>query len=224
MHTYGSAEQIEALLDMLSATNIEYKPTADLLQRGELARRQAHIGAMEAGATRIGEYQPSLIPGHLQTAEYTRALLDLPGSARSKGTSQDELDRIVVGRLKRQELMRESGRRWQFITGETALWAAPNGLDVQVAQLLHVITVSKIPGVEVGVIPLRAPMPVVPMSGFRVLDDELVILETLDGEKPLQGSRAIPLLRAFEVLRIASLTGSDAVDLIQRVAAELGKA
>jgi transcriptional regulator with XRE-family HTH domain len=31
-HTYAPAEQIEALLDMLSAAHVEYTPTADLLK------------------------------------------------------------------------------------------------------------------------------------------------------------------------------------------------
>lgn len=80
-HTGASTEQIEALLDMLSAARVEYTPTADLLTRGALARRQAHLGAMEAAATRIGEYQPAFLPGLVQTPAYTRALLELPGSA-----------------------------------------------------------------------------------------------------------------------------------------------
>ncbi|MGH3901962.1 MAG: Scr1 family TA system antitoxin-like transcriptional regulator [Pseudonocardiaceae bacterium] len=55
-----------------------------------------------------------------QTPAYTRALLELPGSARSKGASDAELDKIVAARAKRQELLSEPGRRWQFVIGETA--------------------------------------------------------------------------------------------------------
>lgn len=221
-HTYLSAEQTEDVLDMLSATNIDYKPTVDLLRRGELARRQAHIGAMEAAATRIGEYQPAFLPGLLHTADYARALLELPGSARSKGASDSEIEAIIAGRLKRQERMLEPGRRWQFVIGEAALWSPPDGLEVQVSQLDHLVTVCEILDVELGVIPLRAPMPVMPVTGFRVLDDELVFVESLDGEDVVSDSvRVAPLLQAFETLRAASVTGSEAVVLIQCVPAEL---
>ena len=220
-HTYASAEQTEALLDMLSATHVTYVPTADLLRRGELARRQAHIGAMEAAATRIDEYQPALVPGLVQIPDYTRALLELSGSARSKGASDAVLDGIIAGRLRRQELLLESGRRWQFVFGETALWSPPGALEVQAAQLDHLVAVSDLPGVELGVIPLRSPMVIIPVSGFRVLDDELVFVESLAGEQVLEGEQITPIVRAFEALRRAAVTGPDAVALIHRVAAGL---
>lgn len=219
--TDASAEQTEALLDMLSAANVEYIPTADLLRRGALARRQAHIGAMEAAATRIGEQQPGLIPGLVQIPSYSRALLDLPGSARSKGASDDELGKMIEARAKRQQLILEPGRCWQFIIGETALWSAPGGLQVQAAQLDHLVVVCGLPGVELGVIPLRAPMPIVPLSGFRILDDEFVFVESLAGEQRFAGAQISPIIEAFEVLRGTAVMGPAAVTLIQQVAAEM---
>lgn len=220
-HTYASAEQIEALLDMLSAAHVEYTPTADLLKRGALARRQAHIGAMEAAASRIGEYQPAFIPGLVQIPAYSRALLDLPGSARSRGASDEELDQIIAGRARRKELLREPGRRWQFVIGEPALWSAPGGLDVQEAQLDHLAAVGELPGIELGVVPLRAPMPVMPLSGFRLLDEEFVFVESLAGEQRLEGSEITPILRAFEAVRHAAVTGTEVVALIRRVRGKL---
>ncbi|MGB9279201.1 MAG: helix-turn-helix transcriptional regulator [Pseudonocardiaceae bacterium] len=221
-HTGASTEQTEALLDMLSAARVEYTPTADLLTRGALARRQAHLGAMEAAATRIGEYQPAFLPGLVQTPAYTRALLELPGSARSKGASDTELERIVAARGKRQALLSEPGRRWQFVIGETALWSSPGTTEIQLEQLDHLVTVREVPGVEIAVIPLRAPMPVLPLSGFRLLDDEFVFVESLAGEQRLDDPEEIaPIIRAFEVLRDAGVTGGQALALIQRVAAEL---
>ncbi len=221
-HTGASSEETEALLDMLSAARVEYTPTADLLARGALARRQAHIGAMEAAATRIGEYQPAFLPGLVQTPAYTRALLELSGSARSKGASDAELDRIVAARAKRQALLSEPGRRWQFVIGETALWSAPDTREVQLDQLDHLVVVSELPGVELGVIPLRAPMPALPLSGFRLLDDEFVFVESLAGEQRLDDPEEIaPILRAFKVLRGAAATAGQTTALIQRVAAEL---
>jgi hypothetical protein len=221
-HADASSEQTEALLDMLSAARVAYTPTADLLTRGALARRQAHLGAMEAAAIRIGEYQPALLPGLVQIPAYTRALLELSGSARSKGASNQELDRIVAARSKRQALLSESGRRWQFVIGETALWSSPGTAEVQLHQLDHLVAVSEIPGVELTVIPLRAPMPVLPLSGFRLLDDEFVFVESLAGEQRLDDPEEIaPIIRAFEALRDAAATGDQSLTLIQRVAVEL---
>ncbi len=221
-HTGASSEQIEELLDMLSAARVEYTPTADLLARGALGRRQAYIGAMEVAATHIGEYQPAFLPGLVQIPAYTWALLELPGSARSKGASDTELDRIVAARGKRQALLSEPGRCLQFVIGETALWSSPGTAEVQLDQLDHLAVVSEFPGVELAVIPLRAPMPVLPLSGFRLLDDEFVFVESLAGEQRLDDPEEIaPIIRAFEVLRGAAVTGRQVVALIQRVAAEL---
>ncbi len=224
-HTGASTEQTEALLEMLYAASVEYTDythTAHLLAGGSLARRQARIEATEAAATRIGEYQPAFLPGLVQIPAYARALLELPGSARSKGASDTELERIVAARGKRQALLFEPGRRWQFVIGETALWSCPGTTRVQLEQLDHLVTVSEVPGVELAVIPLRAPMPVLPLSGFRLLDDEFVFVESLAGEQRLDDPEEIaPIIRAFEVLRDAGVTGDQVVALIQRVAAEL---
>jgi transcriptional regulator with XRE-family HTH domain len=221
-YTYASAEETEALLDMLSAAHIEYIPTADLLRRGGLARRQAHLGAMEAAAGRIGEYQPAFIPGLLQIPAYTRALLDLPGSARSKGATDADCEAVIAARARRQAIITEPGHRFQFVIGEIALWSAPDGTDAQRKQLEHLIATIDLPDVELGVIPLRSPMPVAPLSGFRLLDAELVFIESLTGEQVLTETDAItPVIEAFEVLRAAATTGRGALALIRSVASEM---
>ncbi|MGH3885038.1 MAG: helix-turn-helix domain-containing protein [Pseudonocardiaceae bacterium] len=220
-YTGASDEQTQALINMLSAARVEYTSTTDLLRRGALALRQADIGAMEAAATRIGEYQPAILPGLVQIPAYSRALLELPGSARSKGASDAELDRIITARAKRQELLHEPGRRWQFVIGETALLSAPGGPQVQRAQLDHLVVVSDLPGIQLGVIPLRA-MPVVPLSGFRLLDEEFVFVESLAGEQRLDDPEDIaPIIRAFDALRSAAMSGVQVIAMIQRVASEL---
>ncbi|MGH3799817.1 MAG: Scr1 family TA system antitoxin-like transcriptional regulator [Pseudonocardiaceae bacterium] len=47
---------------------------------GGIADRQAEIGAAEAGAALLRGYQPSLIPGIVQTVPYARELLTIPGA------------------------------------------------------------------------------------------------------------------------------------------------
>jgi Domain of unknown function (DUF5753) len=122
---------------------------------------------------------------------------------------------VVVGRFGAGAHRTPPGKRKCGAAGP------PAELEVQVAQLDHLVLIRELLGVELGVVPLNAPMPVVPLSGFRVLDDEFVFVESLAGEQRLDGLSITPILRAFDVLRAASLTGPDAVALIQRVAAEL---
>jgi transcriptional regulator with XRE-family HTH domain len=214
------AERTEQLLDMFSATQVEYTPTADLVRRGTLARRAAHLGAMEAAASRIGEYQPALIPGLLQVPAYSAALLRLPGSAsRCAGDAERLYAEIIAARGRRAELLAEPGRRWQFVIGEPALWSAPGAVDVQITQLNHLLLVMGLSGVELGIVPVRARMPVMPLSGFRLLDEEFVYIETLYGEQRYS-ERIEPIIGAFEAARQAAARGPDAAALIARAAAE----
>ena len=63
---------------------------------------------------------------------------------------------------------------------------------------------------------------VMPLSGFW-LDEDAVYIETLTGEQQLTGLDDIAVYaKAFELLRVASLAGQDAVALIQRVAGDCG--
>jgi hypothetical protein len=127
---------------------------------------------------------------------------------------------IITARARRQDLLREPGRRWQFVVGETALWSAPGDLDVQITQLNHLMLITGLSSVELRIIPTRAPMPIMPLSGFRLLDEEFVYIETLYGEQRYS-ERITPIIDAFEATRRAGVTGRDTVALIQTVAAEL---
>lgn len=217
-HTDAEAEA-DALFDLLAAARVEYTAIADLLRaEGGLAGRQAQIAAMEAAATRIGEYQPALVPGLLQTAAYARAVLEL-GSARAKGASDEEIEGTVAGRIRRQAVLYEPGKRLQFVLGEAALWSAPGSAQVQAGQLDRLIAVAGLATVELGVVPLRAPMVVIPLSGFRVLDEELAFVESIVGTQRLDDPQEIePAVNAFETLRAAAVTGTDALALIRRAA------
>jgi hypothetical protein len=64
-------------------------------------------------------------------------------------------------------------------------------------------------------------MPVMPLSGFRLLDEEFVFVESLAGEQRLEGSEITPILRAFEAVRHAAVTGTEVVALIRRVRGKL---
>jgi hypothetical protein len=63
-------------------------------------------------------------------------------------------------------------------------------------------------------------MPIMPLSGFRLLDEEFVYIETLY-EEQRYSERITPIIDAFEATRRAGVTGRDTVALIQTVAAEL---
>ena len=61
-------------------------------------------------------------------------------------------------------------------------------------------------------------MPVLPLSGFRSLDDEFVFVESLVGEQRLDDPEEIaPIVRAFDALRDAAVDGLTHQDITAAV-------
>lgn len=108
----------------------------------------------EATADALYICEHSLIPGPLQTEDYARAVFD----TRPK-TSMAEVERLVAARLARQEILTREDPPppmvWILID-EQALYRPVGGPEVMYAQLMHVVEVSRLPNVSVGVVPYTA--------------------------------------------------------------------
>ncbi len=218
----GAGPGVEAeLLGLLADARVEYVNARDVQRGGGLAGRQASEATIEAQATRVCEYQPAVIPGLVQTAAYARSLLALPGGPASHGASQADVDALVAERVRRQDVLYQPGRRIQLVVGEAALHSppGPGSAEALRGQLDRLVTVAGLATVELGVLPLAAPMPAMPMSGFAVLDDAVVLVETLTGEQRLDEPDEVAVYtQAFDRLLAAALVGEHAADLIRRTA------
>lgn len=103
-----------------------------------------------------------------------------------------------------------------LVIGEVALLSMPGGPDVRAGQLEKLASVAGLRGVEVGIVPLRAAMVAPPLSGFRLLDDDLVIAENLAGEQHITDPDEVrAYVEVLEALRAVAVTGNDAVALIR---------
>jgi len=79
------------------------------------------IGAAEIAATRIARYEPMLVPGILQTNDYARELLHLASGPAQSGATEEEINRMIASRLRRQGILDEAGRDITILIGEAAL-------------------------------------------------------------------------------------------------------
>jgi hypothetical protein len=220
----GAGEAVEAeLLELLAAARVEYNAVRDLARRGGgLAGRQAYLGSLETQITTLVEYQPALIPGIVQTAAYAREIAALAAAPATAGVGSDEIEAMIAERVRRQEILYQPGKKVQVILGEAALYSRPGSVDTLAGQLDRLLSVTGLSSVQVGVVPLAAPMPVAPLCGFTLLDDEFVLVETMTGEQRLDGPHEIAVhVTASRQLLHAALTGSDAAALIGRVRAGL---
>lgn len=218
----GADADTEAdLLDMLAGTRVEYATWRDTFRRSGAAGKQTQIAALEAQSTRIGKYQPGMMLGLTQTAAYARALLSLPGGPMDAGATEAEVEAQIAARIRRQEVLYEPGKQIQLVMGEEALHRVPGDEGTTLGQLDKLISVAGLPSVELAIVPLRA-VPVMPVGGFALFDSELVVAESLTGEQRMSEPDEVAVyVKAFDALRDAAATGPDAVELIQRVAAEL---
>ena len=128
---------------------------------------------LEQAATLIRAYEVAYVPGLLQTEDYARAVL---WSGRTAAPDMD-VGRQVQLRLRRQQVLyrAEPVRLWAVID-ETALRRPVGGGAVMRAQLRHLIEASRLPNVNIQVLPLSAgghPAAGGPLTMLRFGESEL---------------------------------------------------
>jgi transcriptional regulator with XRE-family HTH domain len=187
-----------------------------------LSERYATYIGLEAEAAEVLNFEPLMIPGLLQTADYARAVLNSPHSE----ISADEADARVEVRMKRQEaLHQDPPLRLVAILDEASLHRQVGGPDVMRAQLEHLLEATKLPRVTIHVIPYAAGAHPSMTGGFAVLrfpepeDFDAVYVDTPAGQLFLEELGEVDRFRqAFEHLLGAADSLPATIDLIARVA------
>ncbi|MBY8846682.1 helix-turn-helix transcriptional regulator [Streptomyces sp. SP2-10] len=149
---------------------------------------------LETGATRIACYENHVVPGLLQTPEYTRALV----SNSLPGASPEEVERRVRLRLERQRVVRGPHRPNIIAMLDEAILRRPvGGPAVMRGQLDHLIELSQQEGINVRIVPFDRSASVAPSYPITHLTfgdggpSELVYVELIDS--------AMYLSRATEI-------------------------
>ncbi|GIM83134.1 helix-turn-helix domain-containing protein [Salinispora arenicola] len=143
-----------------------------------LDRRTIDFIALEAEATGIANFEPSVVPGLLQTADYVRGVMR--GGPHT--LTDDEVEQRVQLRLDRQQrLTAPNPPILDAIIDEGALLRPVGDRTVTAAQLEHLLKASDLPNVTIQVIPLAA-------GYHRGTRGSLHILEFADPEDPFIAS------------------------------------
>jgi transcriptional regulator with XRE-family HTH domain len=112
-----------------------------------------HYLDLERAASLIRTYEVAYVPGLLQTADYARAVL----RSGHPDAPEAEVERRVELRLRRQRVLhRDDPVRLWAVIDETVLRRPVGGSAVMRAQLAHLIEVSRLPHVNIQVLPLSA--------------------------------------------------------------------
>jgi transcriptional regulator with XRE-family HTH domain len=185
---------------------------------------EAYVG-LESDAARLHDFQPSVVPGLLQTEDYARAILR---SAPDADGAQ-EIDLRVALRMRRQAILdRPEPPQVQVVLGESVLLMQVGGPAVMRAQLLRLADLAAWPGLTLQVLPLRTMAHAQPVGPFTMLefadpaDPTMVYLEHLTGSLLLEEEEEVQRYRAmFDHLRAEALGAGPSADLIARTAAGL---
>jgi len=220
----GDTEAAGQLLDMLAAARTEQAFGTALRRKGGAAAYEERVRATEEQATRIGEFEVAVIPGILQTEHYAREVLSVSSGPRAWGSDDADVEDKISVRLRRQEILYGSSKQVQVVISEAALRVLVTTPGTMAGQLDKLLAVSRLPSVEIGVIPFGVRVPAYTIGGFRVYDDDLIVVESISGERDITDPAEVAVyLGAFEALRQAAVTGDEARRLIAASAGELRK-
>lgn len=207
----GQPEAAEELAAMLRGIESRVRPWRRQLAGGHRAVQNAHNAEHESASLFRG-WEPAMVMGILQTPDYARAIFNR--YAELQGTPRDA-DAAVRSRMKRQEALYDSAKKFHIVMWEAALHALVCPPSVLAAQLDRLTGVVGLDTVELGIIPLSASLKIPPATGFWVYDDRRVIVETWHAELWIDETPSVrTYLRTWNTLRESAVYGADAHNVI----------
>jgi transcriptional regulator with XRE-family HTH domain len=183
---------------------------------------ETYVG-LEAAAATIRSFEVQFVHGLFQTEDYARAVTRL-----RKAAPDDEVERRVALRLKRQELLgRPNPPNIWSVMDEAVLRRAVGGPAVMRAQFQHLIEVAGLPQVTLQVVPFARGVHAGESGSFTVLRFEerglpdVVYIEQLTGATYLdQRSDVEHYLAVVDELSSVALTPAGTTRFIEQVARE----
>lgn len=171
----GAVDAPDAVADEVRNELLEMRLEQDSWRRQLRAGhtpRQERIADLEAKARSITFVEFFIVPGLAQTAEYARAVLT--AGAELHETLRDTED-AVRARMRRQEVLYDPTKQIEILVGESALRYPICSPTVMAAQIDRLQGLMGIEHIRFGVIPLGTRLAAVPMHGFIVLDDQVLV-------------------------------------------------
>lgn len=184
-----------------------------------LTRRQQDFINSEAAAVRIRHYQPVLLPGYLQSADYARRVIEFAGTK--------DVDRALQARLARGAVLAGANApSYEIVLLETVLRWRPFETSMMLDQLRALEAAARRRNVTVRIISLAREQRVYVQHPFVIYDfgDEAppeVLVETTRTDLRLTEPGDVQAyLGWFERLQRSALSATDSLRLVRSVAHE----
>ncbi|MFJ9939341.1 helix-turn-helix domain-containing protein [Streptomyces erythrochromogenes] len=164
--------------------------------------------------TTMRGYEATVIPGLFQTPDYARHLIEANTTLIQ---APRDTEAAVAARMRRQEVLYEPGKLFRVLLWEAALHVLVCPREVMAGQLDRLVGLIGMSTVELGIVPLGAPLPLTPKHGFWIFDEERVIVETVNTELSYDSADDLALYgRVWDGLHSAAAYGPQARRLIAR--------
>ena len=202
-------DRIADLMALARLANTEFQSVRASLRRG-LHQKQRELAALEATAEHIRFFLPLMITGLLQTPEYARAsMANFPG----------DHPQAIAKRLDRQAALYNPAKRFTFILTEAAVRWQLCEPPVMAVQMGRLASLSELPNIRLGIIPLDAYVPDGPLNTFTVYDDRIATAETFGGVIVMRDPRDVAYhLELFTFFERYAITGADVRALLENYA------
>ncbi len=211
----GEAEALLALLHTLEVQHAEWQRQ---LKTG-LRPHQGKIAELDARTRFFRAFEPTFVPGLLQTAEYARVRF---AQSITVFKVRNDINEAVQARIQRQEMLYRPDTRFHFILTEATLRYRLCSPAAMLGQLDRLISFAALPNVKLGIIGFETQYVVAPTHGFWLLDNDRVMVETFSAELNLAQPQEIELYSGiFDSLAAVASYGRHARAIITHVIDDL---
>ncbi|MGH3670989.1 MAG: helix-turn-helix domain-containing protein [Pseudonocardiaceae bacterium] len=222
--TVIDVEQVLTALDVDSATrrdllalarvaNAEYQDVRASVRRG-LHHRQRELAALEATATQMRHFLPTLITGLLQIPEYMRSAMDTPVKPAA-----GDVDKAIALKLQRQALLHDKTKNFEFLLTESAIRWRLCESSAMAVQIDRLVSLSQQSNIRIGVLPISERVPEGAYHTFVTYDRRLVTIELFTGQLVLRDPKDIDHYWAlFDFFGARTLWTDDARSVLRELA------
>ncbi|MDT0543824.1 MULTISPECIES: helix-turn-helix transcriptional regulator [Streptomyces] len=151
-------------------------------RRTGLEKKQNELAGFERSSTEFRYFLLSMVTGLLATPEYVRAsLAHVPGDHR----------KAITRKLERQSVLYDTSKRFIFILTEQAVRWPFLPTSAMAMQIDRLASISRLPNIRLGVIPLDGHIPVGPLNTFTIYDTRIATVETQTGAMVFRDHRDV---------------------------------
>ncbi len=218
-HACGADDRAEELITASRAVDSMYVEWRRM-ERSGLRQAQESVFDLYQRTRSFRVYASRVVPGMLQTRAYTTAVLKAVQRAR---VTVDDVEAAVEARMERQRMLFSGSRTFALVIEEGVLRGGVCDPDTMAGQLGHLITISTLASVSLGVIPLTTGRTRSPAEDFYMFDDAQASVELVSGYMRLTQPHEISMYtRTFNELAGMAMYGVSARALITSAIDSLG--